>query len=47
MVAMPCSADPRSVTSNMMAIPDAMISGPPMSPSIAIPRGTRPDRYIR
>jgi len=29
------------------AVPEAMISGPPISPSIAMPRGTRPDRYIR
>jgi hypothetical protein len=42
-VAMPCSVDPRSMTSNMTAIPEAATSGPPMSPSIAMPRGTKPD----
>jgi hypothetical protein len=42
-VAMPCSVDPRSMTSNMTAIPEAATSGRPMSPSIAMPRGTKPD----
>ena len=46
-VAMACMVDPRSVTSNMTAFADAMNRGPPMSPSIAMPRGTKPDRYIR
>ena len=35
------------MTLNSTAVPDAMISGPPIRPSIAIRRGTRPDRYIR
>jgi hypothetical protein len=35
------------MTSNSTAIPDRMISGLPISPSIAMPRGTGPDRYIR
>ena len=34
-------------TLNSTPVPEAMISGPPISPSIARRRGTSPDRYIR
>ena len=32
---------------NRIAIPETKIRGPPMRPSIAMPRGTRPDLYIK
>ena len=38
--------EPGSITSKRTSIPVAMMSGPPMSPSIAMRRGTRPERYI-
>lgn len=46
-VEMAWSDEPRLVRSNMMATPDAMMSGPPMIASIAMPRGTSLDRYRR
>jgi hypothetical protein len=35
------------VGANSTAVPEARIRGPPISPSMAMRRGTRPDRYIR
>ena len=35
------------MTPNNTATPEMQISGPPMSPSMAMRRGTRPERYIR
>jgi hypothetical protein len=46
-VAMPCAAEPRPMTPNSTASPEAQTRGPPTSPNMAMPRGTRPDRYIR
>ena len=38
---------PASHQPNSEPTPERMISGPPMSPSIAIHRGTNPELYIR
>lgn len=46
-VAIPCHAEPRSITPRSTAAPERIINGPPTSPSIAIPLGTKPDLYIR
>jgi hypothetical protein len=42
-----CHTEPSSMTPIRTAAPEAMIRGPPMSPSKAILRGTKPERYIR
>src|SRR5215211_646722 len=47
MVAMVCTAPPASMTPNITPTPQAIIRGPPMSPSTAMPLGTRADVYIR
>src|SRR5919106_2702989 len=46
-VMMPCAAEPWSMTPSSTATPEAVAKGPPMSPNMAMPRGTRPDRNIR
>ena len=47
MVAMACHTGPASKTPNRMATPEAVTRGPPMSPSTAMPRGTRAERYVK
>ena len=47
MVAMACHTEPASMIPNRTATPEAMIRGPPMSPSTAMQRATSADRYIR
>jgi hypothetical protein len=47
MVAMPCYKEPASMTPNITPTPEAMIRGPPMSPSTAMPLGTRADVHIK
>ena len=42
---MTCGAEPALKTPNSTAVRDAMISGPPMSPSMAMPRRTRRARH--
>ena len=44
---MTCGAEPGSKAPSSTPIPGAQTSGPPMSPSMAVPCGTRPDRYFR
>ena len=46
-VAMLCSVPPGWSTSNITAIPERQINGPPTSPSMAMRRGTSSDWYIR
>ena len=46
-VAIACAAEPRPMMSSTTASPDTQTSGPPTSPNQVMPRGTRPDRYIR
>ena len=42
-----CSVPPGWSTSNITAIPERQINGPPTSPSMAMRRGTSSDWYIR
>ena len=41
------SADPASITPKRTAIPEAMTSGPPISPNIVRRRDSSPERYMR
>src|SRR5215211_1267604 len=42
-----CHAEPISMIPSITAIPEAMTRGPPTSPSMAMPRGTSLERYIK
>src|ERR687898_124150 len=46
-IAMPCTTPPASMTPSSTPTPEAIIRGPPTSPSTAMGRGTSLDVYIK